>query len=220
MSETKLHIEEFTLGDWMTNCFVVVPQHSDGSSSSACWLVDVGFAPDSMIEYVKREQLQPQAVLLTHAHLDHIAGLGAVRKHWPDLPILIHDAEVDFLVDPMLNLSAMAPVPLVAEPASTGTLSHGEVLDLAGVRCELRHTPGHSPGGLTFYFPDHEIAIVGDTLFRDGIGRFDFPTSDEAILMASLREQLMTLPDETRVLPGHMDETTIGRERKMNPYLV
>ena len=117
----------------MTNCFVVVPSAvaSTGASETdtadknesddarQCWLVDVGFEPGEMIDYVEREGLSPEAVLLTHAHLDHIAGLGDVRKRWPDLPILIHDAERDFPVDPMLNLSAMAPIAPCSPPMSS-----------------------------------------------------------------------------------------------------
>lgn len=224
-----LHIESFCLGDWMTNCFVVHTQRDDSDAKAAaespadqprpCWIVDAGFNPQPMIEYIERHNLEPTHVLLTHAHLDHIAGLADIRQRFPDAPIFIHPEEEAFLTDPTLNLSVVLDHPIYA-PTATGELAHGQTLELDGVRCEVRHTPGHSPGGVTFYFPDQAIAIVGDTLFRDSIGRSDFPTSDHATLMKSIEEQLLTLPDDTRILPGHMDESTIGRERRWNAFLM
>lgn len=213
MQNPSLEIRAFVLGDWQTNCYVI---HAKGSSK--CWIIDASFAPLKMIQYIKQSNLVPQAVLLTHAHVDHIAGLVDVRRHWPDIPILIHPAEAAFLTDPMLNLSAFLPEPIVM-PEATGSFEHGDVLDFDGIKCDVRHTPGHSPGGVTFYFPTESLAIVGDTLFRGSIGRFDFPTSDEATLFRSIREQLLTLPDETRIMPGHGPKSTIGEEKLNNPYL-
>ncbi len=219
MANDSLHIQTFVLGEWQTNCYVLHDAAADAPPGvKPCWIIDAGFEPFRMIDYIKRSGLLPQAALLTHAHLDHIAGLIDVRRHWPDLPIFIHPAEAAFLTDPMLNLSAFLPEPMVL-PEATGAFEHGDVLNIAGARCELRHTPGHSPGGVTFYFPAIRTAIVGDTLFQNSVGRFDFPTSDEETLFRSIREQLLTLPDETRVLPGHGPATTIGRERQMNPYI-
>ncbi len=137
---------------------------------------------------------------------------------YPDLPILIHAAERDFPGDTTLNLSLYVGTPIVA-PDPTATFAHDDTLTLGGLAFEVRHTPGHSPGGVTFYQPDHAVALVGDTLFAGSIGRFDFPTSDGPALIRSIHEQLLTLPDATRVLPGHGPETTIGRERAGNPYL-
>ena len=221
MPNDSLNIQIFVLGEWQTNCFVLHNPAGDpmpGSDLQPCWIIDAGFEPFRLIDYIKKNKLIPQAVLLTHAHLDHIAGLIDVRRHWPDLSIYIHPDEVAFLTDPMLNLSAFLPEPMVM-PKATGTIHHGDVLTIAGTQCELRHTPGHSPGGITFYFPSLKTAIVGDTLFQNSVGRFDFPTSDEATLFRSIREQLMTLPDDTRILPGHGPATTIGQERQFNPYL-
>ena len=211
MSE-PLHIETFTLGDWMTNCYVLY------NASGSCWLVDVGFEPEPMFAFIERRDLTPRQVVLTHAHVDHIAGLSELSLRWPALPLLIHEAERDFPGDPMLNLSIVLASPVVA-PAPSGTFAHGDVLKLDGIDFEVRHTPGHSPGGVCLYAPEHAVALVGDTLFAGSIGRHDFPTSDGATLMRSIADQLLTLPDTTRVLPGHGPETSVGRERATNPYL-
>ena len=208
----SLHIEPFTLGDFMTNCYVV------RTDSGACWLVDVGMNPESMLTFVQDHGLTPHQIVLTHAHGDHIAGLWEARRQWPELPIVVHEAERDFLTDPTLNLSDMLGLPFTA-PQATGTFQHGDTLTLDGIAFEVRHTPGHSPGGVTLYQAEHGVALVGDALFASAIGRFDFPTSDYGTLMQSIREQLLTLPDDTRVLPGHGPGTTIGAERRDNPFL-
>lgn len=213
MPDKELHIASFTLGEWMTNCYVI-----HAGNDAACWIVDAGFEPEALIEYIDAKKLEPQQLLMTHAHVDHIAGIDALRAKWPKLPILIHEAERAFLTDPMLNLSAFLATPIIA-PEATGVLEHGQVIDLGGYRFELRHTPGHSPGGITFYQPDQKVAIVGDTLFAGSIGRHDFPTSNGPQLMESIRTQLMTLPDDTRVMAGHGPDTTIGAERASNPFL-
>jgi len=209
----ELLIESFTLGEWMTNCYVVHVRHQ-----TACWIIDAGYDPLLMIDYIKNNNLEPKQVILTHGHLDHIAGLSGLRAVWPKLPILIHPAEQQFPGDPALNLSIMIQQPIVG-PDPTGTIEHDQTLTLGGIDFLVKHTPGHSPGGITLYQPIEAVAIVGDTLFAGSIGRYDFPTSDGATLMKSIYEQLMTLPDDTRVLAGHGPDTTIGKERDHNPFL-
>ena len=207
----QLSIQTFCLGQWQTNCFVL-------SVGRSCWIVDAGFDPEPMLDAIATRGLRLEKLVLTHAHLDHIAGLNTVRRRHPNVPILIHADEQEFLTDTRLNLSAAFVQPVVA-PEATDLLSDGDKLDLNGLAFEVRHTPGHSPGGITLVQHDHHLAIVGDTLFAGSIGRFDFPTSDGAQLMQSIHEQLLSLPDDTRVLPGHGPETTIGYERATNPYL-
>lgn len=208
-------IRRFALGPWQTNCYLVtVP------GSSACWIVDAGFEPAPMIEAIRSGGLQPERVVLTHAHLDHIGGLHEIVKAFGrDLPIAIHRAERDFLTDPAKNLSMWLDMNIVA-PEATQLLDHGDTLELAGGGAwKILHTPGHSPGGITLHHAASRTALVGDTLFADSIGRYDFPTSNGGLLIRSIRDKLLTLPDETRVCPGHGPETTIGRERNHNPFL-
>ena len=236
---SRLHIETFCLGDWQTNCYVLHTDTSDDPQLAGqekksngekterdngeeegrkCWIVDAGFGSEAMVQYIQSRGLRPQQVVLTHAHVDHIAGLSVIRAQWPDIPIVIHEAEREFLTQPMLNLSIVLAQPLVA-PLATGTLSHGQRLELDGLSFEVRHTPGHSPGSVTLYQADAGVALAGDTLFAGSVGRTDFPTSDHGALMESIRTQLYTLSDDTRVLPGHGPETTVGREKQTNPYV-
>jgi len=209
-----LQLSAFSLGAWTTNCLVLGRE-----DESRCTIVDAGFDAERMLAFVQARALEPEAIVLTHAHVDHIASLGLWRDRFPDAPILIHRAEAEFLTDPALNLSAMLAQPVTA-PEATDLLENGRSLQLAGVEFRLLHTPGHSPGGVTLHAPEVELAVVGDTLFAGGVGRYDFPTSDGPTLFASIRDKLLTLPDDTRVWPGHGPPTTIGAERRANPFLV
>lgn len=206
-------VEAFTLGPYATNCFLVHHGHD-----SEAWIVDASFQPASMIERARQLGARVTRILLTHAHLDHIAGLAEVKAAFPEATIAIHDAEREFLTNPDLNLSGGAGVPFVAPPADL-SLEHGQKLNLDGDEFTVLHTPGHSPGGVTLHCPAERLAIVGDTLFFEGVGRYDFPTSDQSALFNSIQRILYALPDETRCLPGHGPETTIGHEKRLNPFV-
>lgn len=209
----ELNIRSFVLGEWQTNCYLVWP---DGSRR--CWLIDAGFNPAPMIEAVRELALEPRRLVLTHAHVDHIAGCNEIREALGQVPIAIHEAEADSLTDAEKNLSSFAGLNVTAPPADE-ILHHGDRLELDGVGFEVRHTPGHSPGGITLYAAEAGVAFVGDALFAGSVGRYDFPTSDGATLFRSIRDQLLTLPEGTVIYPGHGPETTIARERRMNPFL-
>ncbi|MEQ9453555.1 MAG: MBL fold metallo-hydrolase [Phycisphaeraceae bacterium] len=216
MPENNLELLRFTLGAWQTNCYVLAAHPDPGSP---CWIIDTGFDPDEMLDAIDTKGWIPSRILLTHAHVDHIAGLGRTRERFPDIPVAIHADERNFLDRPDLNLSAMLPTPITWPPAED-TLHHDDNLTLAdGLDFQVRHVPGHSPGGVCFYQPDSALAIVGDALFAGSIGRHDFPTSDGPLLLKSIAEQLLTLPDETVIFPGHGPESTIAREKQTNPYV-
>lgn len=207
-------VKSCTLGPWETNCYVVsLPGRPE------CWIVDVGFDPDPLMRLVRQGGLRPVRIVLTHAHLDHIGGVREVIAELGPIPIAIHEAEADFLLDPDLNLSTFVEMNVTTPPADE-LLNDGQILSLGESQWRVLHTPGHSPGGITLHHAPSHQAIVGDTLFAGSIGRYDFPTSDGPTLMRSIRERLLTLPDETRVYPGHGPETTVGRERRSNPFLV
>jgi len=209
-------ITSFVLGEFATNCHLVtVP------GSKACWVVDCGYGPQKLMQAIERAGLSLDAIILTHAHCDHIAGLDQLRARHPGVPVHAHEAERGFCSAPEFNLSAFLGQPVsVAEP--THWLRGGETLTLAGESLRILHLPGHSPGGIALVHEgsaeDGGHAIVGDTLFAGSMGRVDFPTSNPLAMQQTLRT-LMTLPDAMAVHPGHGPSTTIGRERRSNGHV-
>ncbi len=205
-------IEAYALGAFATNCYLVHTGHGGEG-----WIVDASEQPGAMIERARELELDVTKIVLTHAHGDHIAGLHEAREAYPSARVLLHEKEKEWLGNPTLNLSAGFGQPVV-QRAADEFLKGGETLRLGESEWSVIHTPGHSPGMVALYCGGIRAAIVGDTLFAGSVGRFDFPTSNEGDLMRSLAE-LLKLPDDTRVLPGHGPATTIGREKKFNPYL-
>ena len=184
-----------------------------------CLIFDPGFDPDSVIEKITQKNLVPAAILNTHGHSDHIAGNAAMKDQWPDCPLIIGLGDEPKLTDAELNLSAPFGVELLSPPADQ-TVREGDILELAGIRLEVLETPGHGAGHVVFLWKSASPWIVfgGDVLFRGSVGRTDFPDGDTDQLLKSIRDKLFTLPDDTIVLPGHGEPTTIGHERRSNPY--
>jgi hydroxyacylglutathione hydrolase len=219
MAGTRVAVHGFELGPWATNCYVVAETVSrDADGRFPCWIVDASFEPRSMLEYVGKQELKPEALIFTHAHIDHIAGAFEVRGAFPALPVMIHEQEERWLNDPELNLSAAAGIPVTA-PAATRVLHDGETLTLGATTWRVLHVPGHSPGSVALWCESEGALLGGDALFAGSIGRTDFPGCSFEQLERSIRTKLYTLPDTTIVYPGHGPATTIGREKRSNPFV-
>ena len=159
------------------------------------------------------------AILNTHGHADHIAGNGALKRAYPAAPLIIGANEVSFLSDSMTNLSALFGYHVTSPPADQ-TVREGDIVEAAGIRLEVIDVPGHSPGHVVYlYRADPCVLFSGDVLFRDSIGRYDFPGSDGSLLLQGIRDKILTLPPTTVVYSGHGPTTTIAREKQSNPYL-
>ena len=206
-----MQIERFIVGMVWTNCYVV-----SNEETSECFLVDPGAYSDKVIAYIREHELKPQAILLTHGHFDHIMGLDGVLREFP-IPVYAQEEEEILLKDASYNASVSYGPAYTFSGASY--IKDGQILELAGMTIRAIHTPGHTIGGCCYYIESEHVLFSGDTLFHDSVGRTDFPTGSQSQLVRSIREKLLGLPEETVVCPGHMSETTIGHEKKYNPFL-
>lgn len=206
-----MQIERFIVGMVGTNCYVV-----SNEETSECFLVDPGAYSDKVIAYIREHELKPQAILLTHGHFDHIMGLDGVLREFP-IPVYAQEEEEILLKDASYNASVSYGPAYTFSGASY--IKDGQILELAGMTIRAIHTPGHTIGGCCYYIETEHMLFSGDTLFHDSVGRTDFPTGSQSQLVRSIREKLLGLPEETVVCPGHMSETTIGHEKKYNPFL-
>lgn len=190
------------------------------SGTGACLIFDPGLEPDRIIELVERERLMPAAILLTHGHADHIAGNGVLKERWPDCPIAIGRGDASKLTDARLNLSAGFGMPVTSPPADR-LLDDGEEFAAAGFTLQVRAIPGHSAGHVVFIWRDHQPVYVfgGDVLFAGSVGRTDFPGGSMPQLAKGIHRHLFTLPDDTIVLSGHGEPTTVGIEKRTNPFV-
>jgi len=183
-------------------------------------VIDPGLDPGAIVRFLEEQQLRPAAVLNTHGHADHIAGNEALKQTFPEAPLLIGVNEAPLLTDANLNMSAPFGMPIVSPPADR-LVCEGEELDFAGLRLQVLEIPGHSPGHVVFVCRLAPVLVFGgDVLFRGSVGRTDFPGGSMQRLFDGIRTKLFTLPDDTVVYPGHGPVTTVGHEKRTNPYLV
>lgn len=206
-----LKIETFNLGPLQTNAYLLT-----GSEEGKAVIIDPGMNPGPLLKRIAN--LEIEAILLTHAHFDHMAGVEEIRK-LKGCPVYLHDLERDWLGSPKLNGSLMWPQvspPLSTDPAEYD-LAAGQKLNLIGHIFTVYHTPGHSPGSVSFLNGNHLFS--GDVLFRMGVGRTDLPGGRERDLLDSIQNTLYKFPDDVIVYPGHGPRTTIGFEKQQNPYV-
>lgn len=207
-------IDTLALGEYQTNSYVL---RADEDTLD-CLVIDTGLDAQPLFDFLADHALRPAAVVLTHAHIDHIAGLDLMRTLFPKAPVSIHRLDAPALSDPSRNLSRMMGVPFRTQDADR-LLDDGDIIEEAALTLNVIHTPGHSPGGICLHSPDDAILFTGDTLFADSVGRTDFPLADMNQLLKSIKERLFLLPDKTICYPGHGPQTTIGREKRYNQFL-
>ncbi len=215
MPKSKIHIYSALSYSFGENSYV-----AHINKSQDCVVFDPGIDTDQLFGLLFEKDLTPTAILITHGHYDHIGGIPALREKWPGCPIMTSALEAKKLVDPLLNLSAKFAVPHIVPPADR-LLEPGEEFEVAGIAIEVLQVPGHSCGHLAFLLRDTKPLeiFVGDTVFPGSIGRGDFPDGDSNQLIEEIRSQILTLPDDTILYPGHGPKTTVGREKRSNPFL-
>ncbi len=202
-----MEIKIVPLGHIQTNCYMI-------ETEQAAVVIDPGFNSDITEEFLKQNSQKERAVLLTHCHFDHIGGATALKQA-TDTPILIGENETENLINPNINLSLRFHAKFDNVEVDK-TLKDGEILKVGDLEFKTIFTPGHTTGGVVYLLGD--ILFSGDTLFFESIGRTDFPGGDFTVLENSIKK-LYTLPEETAVLPGHGEQSSIGYEKKFNPYV-
>jgi hydroxyacylglutathione hydrolase len=180
---------------------------------------DPGLEPEAILEYLQQAGLRAAAILNTHGHADHIGGNDALKQAFPDAPIIIGANDASLLTDPEANLSAPFGFAIVSPPADC-LVHEGDIVEAAGMRLEVLDIPGHSPGHVVFLYRDEPMVVFGgDVLFRGSIGRTDFPGGSTKLLLDGIRQKLFPLPENTLVYPGHGPVTTVGQEKRSNPFV-
>lgn len=208
-----LEIVSFVLGPVETNTYLA----ADGQSGEAV-VIDPAADGKLIANRAAERHWRIAAIWLTHAHFDHLAGaVGVAQAVQPSPPIALHPADL-----PLWEMQGGAPyfgMHIDPGPRPTISLQHGQILTVGAYQFEVRHAPGHTPGHVIFYCAAERLAFCGDVIFWGSIGRTDLPGGSYQTLLHSIRTQILTLPDETRLLSGHGEETTVGLERRQNPFL-
>ena len=209
--ETMLDIQGWTVGSFAENPYLLTC-----TATRQAVFIDPGDAPGRLLRAIDTAGVTISAILLTHAHLDHVGALTEMREK-TGAPVYLHSADDALLLDAPRQWSAFGKQIAPIAPAEHA-LRDGDVIGFG--ECELRviHTPGHTPGCVCFYSPADELLIAGDTLFFQSVGRTDLPGGDTDQLLRSIRARLWPLPDATRVYPGHGPPTSLGHERRHNPF--
>ncbi|KAI4449325.1 hypothetical protein C823_003854 [Eubacterium plexicaudatum ASF492] len=205
-------VKGFQVGVVGTNCFIAA-----NSQTGEALVIDPGDDAAAVADYMDRNQLRPAAVLLTHGHFDHCMAAQRLAEQY-GISVYVHENDRQIMENPAYNCSGMIGKNLTfhADMFFHGDTDH---LSAAGFEIDVYHTPGHTPGGVCFYVKNEGILFSGDTLFCESVGRTDFPKGSMSQLVQSIHDKLFPLPNDTKVLPGHGEWTTIGDEKQYNPFL-
>lgn len=208
-----MKIMYMVLGPFMTNTYILYNEETMEGL-----VVDPSFSPEQYIKAIEEKKIHLTSIFLTHAHVDHMAGMNELRKAFPKARMYMDKRDQPFLRDPEKNLSYMFPTPTLVDDADVW-VKDGDEIETSGYTFQVIDTSGHTPGGISFYLKKEGIVFTGDSLFQGSIGRTDFPGGSMKELTGSIRKNLFTLPDSTVVLSGHGEQTTIGQEKRTNPFL-
>ena len=208
-SAVSVTVTGLTVGAFQENCYLLIEP-----GTNRCAIVDPGAEPDRIITDIERAGAVPEAIWLTHAHLDHVGAIAGVKRRW-DIPVYLHPLDRP-LYDMASRQAAMYGLPFEQPPAPECTLADGDVLRIGAVEFAVMHAPGHAPGHVVFH--GHGLVFAGDCLFAGSIGRTDLPMSNPRDLAASL-DRIVALPEDAVVYPGHGPATSIGVELRSNPFL-
>ncbi len=206
----RVIINRTVVGPFATNCYLI-----NKSDSQKCVIIDPGGDAELLLNKLLELNLELQAVLITHGHIDHVIALSEISKKIP-VPVYAHKDDKQMLENIKIQ-GQMFGLSEFEQPKVSNWIQESDVIEIAGLKFRILHTPGHSPGGCCYFF-NSEI-FVGDTLFESSIGRTDLPGGDHELLISSIKTKLFSLPDAMIVYPGHGEKTTIGHEKKYNPFL-
>jgi hydroxyacylglutathione hydrolase len=205
-------LEMLTVGPFQENCYIIGDEDSGAGA-----VVDPGDEAARIALAVEQTDLEVGSIIVTHAHIDHVGAVAALADEYA-CPVLMH-AESEPMLMQLPTQAMMMGLKFGKVPAVDRHISDGEVLEVGKLRLRSLYTPGHAPGHLAFYVEDEDLVLSGDALFAGSVGRTDLPGGSMEVLMRSIEERLLTLPNETRVFPGHGPQTEIGNERTTNPFL-
>jgi len=212
-----LLVERLVVGDFASCAYVVAK-----GANSECIIIDPGAEGEALLKVIEKHNLRPKFIVNTHGHSDHIGANSFLKERFPDLKICIHKEDARMLKSTIKNLSLFLGR-RVRSPKADRILQQGDALEIEGCSFSVLHVPGHTKGGIALLRQAEEndptVIFTGDTLFAGGIGRTDFPSGNQKLLVQGIKEKIMTLPDDALVYPGHGPPTTVGEERANNPFL-